>query len=78
MFGSVGDGFFCLKTAEAGNGAEFIKFCERLLEMFDKVQMRLDRASHHVSKKVDACVEKNAGRLKLHFTLKYTPNDNVV
>ena len=45
--------------------------------MFDKVQMRLDRASHHVSKKVDACVEKNAGRLKLHFTLKYTPNDNV-
>ena len=39
MFGSVGDGFFCLKTAEAGNGAEFIKFCERLLEIFGKVQL---------------------------------------
>ena len=78
VFGGVGDGFFYLKTAEAGNGAEFIKFCERLLKMFDKVQLVLDWASYHVSKKVDAYVKENAGRLKLHFTLKYTPNDNVV
>ena len=30
-----------------------------------------------MSRKVSEFVAKNAHRLKLHFTLKYTPNDNV-
>jgi len=37
----------------------------------------LDYASYHVSHKVKAYAKKNAHRLKLHFTLKYTPNDNI-
>ena len=64
-------------TAEADNGAEFIKLCERLFAMFGKVQLVLDRASYRVSRKADSCAEANAGRLKLHFALKYAPSDNI-
>lgn len=77
VFGGVGDGFFYLKEAEAGNGTEFIGFCERILELFGMAQIILDFAAYHVSHKVREFVAKNAHRLKLHFTLKYTPNDNV-
>ena len=77
VFGGAGDGFFYLKEAPAGNGTEFIKFCERIFELFGKAQFILDFASYHLSRKVREFVAKNAHRLKLHFTLKYTPNDNV-
>ena len=75
-FGCNGDGFFYLKNADAGNGAELVAFCKRLFEIFGKVQLILDWASYHLSEMVKAFVKENAHRLKLHFTLKYTPNDN--
>ena len=72
VFGGVGEGFFYLKVAEAGNGKEFIEFCERLLALFGKVLIILDHASYHVSDEVKAYARENAHRLKLHFTLKYS------
>ena len=77
VIGGVGEGFFYLKMAKAGNGAEFIAFCERLLALFGKVLIILDYASYHMSHEVKAYAKENAHRLKLHFTLKYTPNDNI-
>lgn len=78
VFGGAGDGFFYVSAAIAGNGKEFIKFCNRLFELFGKVQLLLDHAGYHTSDAVKAFVKENSHRLKLHFTLKYTPNDNVV
>ena len=66
MFGGAGDGFFYLKEARAGNGTEFIGFCERALELFGKVQFILDFASYHMSREVREFVARNEHRLKLH------------
>ena len=77
VFGGVGDRFCYIFAATAGNGEQFIKFCKRLFVLFGKVQLLLDHAGYHTSDAVEDFVKENSHRLKLHFTLKYTPNDNV-
>lgn len=76
MFGGVGNGFYYLMEAPKANGTEFVWFCLLLHELFGKVQLVLDHASYHNSKMVKKFVAKCRDWLRLHFTLKYTPNDN--
>ena len=75
LFGVVGDGFYYFMEADRANTAWFIKFSERVVELFGPVQFILDNASYHLSIGYEKHVEGKSSIIR-HFTLKYTPNDN--
>lgn len=76
LFGVVGDGFYYLMEADRANTASFIRFCDRIVELFGPVQVILDYASYHLSVKFESYAEENWRSIMRHFTLKYTPGDN--
>ena len=76
LFGIVGDGFYYLMEAKRANTAWFIKFSDRVVELFGPVQFILDYAPYHLSKGFEKHTKENKSRIIRHFTLKYTPNDN--
>ena len=76
LFGIVGDGFYYFMEAKRANTAWFIKFSDRVVELFGPVQFILDYASYHLSEGFEKHVKESGCSIIRHFTLKYTPNDN--
>ena len=78
LFGAVGDGFYYLREigGKGGNTTTFIECCKRLIELFGPVQLVLDHAGYHRSKRFNDFADENWRYIARHFTMEYTPNDN--
>ena len=64
------------REGRVGQQRRVHRHCERPLELFGKIQIVADYAIHHMSNKTRKFVKDNRHRLKVHYTPKYTPNDN--
>lgn len=74
LFVAVMEGvLYIMRSKTGGNGREFIRFCDTLLEHNDKVAMLADNASYHKSKLVQAYLLANHSRLRLVYLPPYTP-----
>ena len=79
LFGAVGDGFYYFREIGGkgrANTTTFIECCKRLFELFGPVQLVLDHAGYHKSKKFNDFADENWRHIAMHFTIEYTPNDN--
>lgn len=74
LFVAVMEGvLYIMRSKTGGNGREFIRFCDMLLERNDKVAMLTDNVSYHKSKLVQAHLLANYSRLRLIYLPPYTP-----
>lgn len=77
VFVAVGYGWvFVMVAGDRANSAEYIKFLDRLCELFGKIHTIDDNAGYRVSHESSDHIGDNADRLRRTATLPYTPNDN--
>lgn len=60
-------------AAKNANTAEFIAFCEMLLQLFDNVVLWVDNARYHKSKRFEKYRRENIDRLRVIYLPEYTP-----
>ena len=65
---------YIMRAEKNANTAEFIRFCEMLLNLVDKAVIWVDNARYHKSKRFEKYLEENRSRLRVIYLPEYTPD----